>query len=233
MICCVIFIVVILGYIALGTVGEFETLLLLTSHTFHNDTRPHTQICTCSEMFWSNRGLEVLIAHSSCSARLYKAKSLAAGISGKVKSDHNIPQTKCTCSFPQDAPFGCCFFVIWLIQNFLVGYSTKCLIVKSVGELRNAAPPENGLFFKEVRVSSQHAACIAHSRGGDRVRKAVLMSLSSLWLDDQWFPEAIISFKFSWSHLVHSSAMESPLCLAHWGHAVLWISPHHLYFFPF
>lgn len=109
-VCCVIFIVVILGYIALGTVGEFETLLLLTSRTFHNDTRPHTQIHTCSEMFWSNRGLEVLIAHPSCSARLYKAKSLAAGISGKVKSDNNIPQTKC--STPQDAPFGCFFVVV-------------------------------------------------------------------------------------------------------------------------
>lgn len=38
------------------------------------------------------------------------------------------------------------FVVVSVIHNFMVGYSTKCLIVKNVGELRNAAPPENGLF---------------------------------------------------------------------------------------
>lgn len=100
------------------------------------------------------------------------------------------------------------------------------LMVESLGVLRNAAPL---LLFKEVQIPSQRAACIAGCRGGGRVSQfcLVLLSQSSLWLDDQQFLVVIISFKFSWSHLVHSRVTESPLSLVGWAHADLWISPYH------
>lgn len=108
---------------------------------------------------------------------------------------------------------GFLFCFVWRIHNFMVAYSAKCLIVKSVGELRNASPPEKWATLLISGSFTTTCSLYGSLWMGDRISKAVLMFLSSFWLDDQWFPLALISFKFSLSHLVHWSATERPLCL--------------------
>ncbi len=95
----------------------------------------------------------------------------------------------------------------------MVAYSTKCLIVKSAGEWRNASPPEKWAILLISGSFTTTCSLYGSLWMGDHFNKAVLMFLSSFWLDDQRFPLALISFKFSRSHLVHWSATERPLCL--------------------
>lgn len=138
----------------------------------------------------------------------------------------NVTQAKQTHSSPQDAPTlrekTICFLFLFLLFDFFI-------------ILWNAAPPtEISYSFSKWKFSHNTQLVWLTQAEMIMFSEAVLMSLSSFSPDNQWFPVALILFKFSWSHQVHWSVTESPLCLHDWGHAVLWISPSALLFFlPF
>ena len=145
-VCCVIFIIVILGYIALGTVGKFKALLLITSHTYHNDKQPHTgknlHMQNASEMFWFNHSLEVWIITSPSSARLYKVKAPAGGM-----TDNNIPQAKNDLLLSAGCTICRGFFLSF--ELFIVScWLKKSPIVKSAEGVKKCSSQRNFLFLK-------------------------------------------------------------------------------------